>query len=286
MLKFILDILRGVVIGVANVTPGVSGGTMMVSMGIYDDIISSINNLFKDFKKSILTLLPYGIGMLAGIVGFAFAIEWLFGRFPIPTAMLFIGLIFGGVPMIREKVRGKRDIVAIALFVLFFALVIGLEILGQKTGVDRELSLTPVGIVIALSVGCVAAATMIIPGVSGSMVMMILGYYNSIIGAVTGAVTALKDMDIRTVFAKGGALIPFIIGIVIGIFGVAKLIRYLLDKHERRTYAAILGLIAASPYPVFVHSGFTTVSAGAVIFGIVTFAAGFAAAFILGKERK
>ncbi len=284
MLKFILDILRGVVIGVANVIPGVSGGTMMVSMGIYDDIISSINNLFKDFKKSILTLLPYGIGMLAGIVGFAFAIEWLFGRFPIPTALLFIGLIFGGVPMIWKKVKGKRDIVAIALFVLFFALVIGLEILGQKTGVQRELSLTPVGIVIALIVGCVAAATMIIPGVSGSMVMMILGYYNSIIGAVTGTVSALKDLDIKTVFTKAGVLIPLIVGIVIGIFGVAKLIRYLLDKHERRTYAAILGLIAASPYPVFVHSGFTTVSAGAVIFGIVTFAAGFAVAFKLGKE--
>ena len=284
MIKFILDILRGVVIGVANVIPGVSGGTMMVSMGIYDNIIGSINNLFKDFKKSILTLLPYGIGMVAGIVGFAFAIEWLFGRFPIPTALLFIGLIFGGIPMIFKKVGGKPDVVSIVLFAAFFALIIVLEFLGRMTGIERELSLTPFGIAAGLLVGCIAAATMIIPGVSGSMVMMILGYYNSIIGTLTGLVTALKDFNIKGIFSYAGALIPFLIGVVVGIFGVAKLIRYLLDKHEKRTYAAILGLIVASPYPVFAHSGVTSVSAGAVIFGIITFAAGFVAAYKLGKE--
>ncbi len=284
MLKFILDILRGIVIGVANVIPGVSGGTMMVSMGIYDDIIGSINNLFKKFKKSIITLLPYGIGMLVGIVGFAFAIEWLFEKFPIPTALLFIGLIFGGIPMIWKRVKGKTDVMAVLLFVLFFALVIGLELLGQKTGVERTLTLSPFGIIAGLLLGCVAAATMIIPGVSGSMVMMILGYYNSIIESVTGIVTALKDFDVKSVLSFAGALIPFIIGVVVGIFGVAKLIRYLLDKHESKTYAAILGLIAASPYPVFAHSGVTAVSPAAVIFGIVTFAAGFFAAFKLGKE--
>ena len=285
MLKFLLDILRGVVIGVANVIPGVSGGTMMVSMGIYDDIISSINNLFKNFKKSILTLLPYGIGMVAGIVGFAFAIEWLFGKFPIPTALLFIGLIFGGVPIIWKKVKGKKDVVSVLLFVLFFALVIVLELLGSRAGIERDLSLTFTGIIVSFLVGCIAAATMIIPGVSGSMIMMILGYYNSIIGAVTGIVTALKEMDIKSVVVQGCALIPFILGIVVGLFGVAKLIRYLLDKHERRTYAAILGLIAASPYPVFVHSGVTSLTAGAVIFGIFTLAAGFIAALKLGKEK-
>ncbi|MBQ7636726.1 MAG: DUF368 domain-containing protein [Lachnospiraceae bacterium] len=284
MVKFVLDILRGIVIGVANIIPGVSGGTMMVSMGIYDDIISSINNLFKNFKKSLLTLLPYGIGMVAGIVGFAFAIEWLFGKFPIPTALLFIGLIFGGIPMLWKRVKGKVDAGAVILFILFFALIIGLEILGQRAGIERELSLTPVGIIIALTVGCIAAATMIIPGVSGSMVMMILGYYNSIIGTLTGAITALKETDFKNFFLLLGALIPFIIGVFVGLFGVAKLIRYLLDKHESKTYAAILGLIAASPYPVYVHSGAGSISAAAVIFGILTFAVGFVAALKLGKE--
>ena len=88
-MKFIIDILRGVVIGIANVIPDVSGGTLAVSMGIYDKIITSVNNLFKKFKQSIKTLLPYGIGIVLGIIGLSFAISFLFNNYPLPTVMLF-----------------------------------------------------------------------------------------------------------------------------------------------------------------------------------------------------
>ena len=106
-MSFILDILRGVVIGVANIIPGVSGGTMAVSMGIYDKFIHAVTNLFKKFKQSILTLLPLGIGMLIGILGFASLIKWLLGiqddgstvqtLTKLPTMFAFIGLILGGL---------------------------------------------------------------------------------------------------------------------------------------------------------------------------------------------
>jgi len=97
-MKFIFDILRGCAIGIANIIPGVSGGTLAVSMGIYDKIISSVTGLFRHFKKSIITLLPYGIGMVVGLLGLSFIIEFLFARYPLPTVLLFIGLILGGVP--------------------------------------------------------------------------------------------------------------------------------------------------------------------------------------------
>ena len=76
MKNLINQLLRGIVIGVANIIPGVSGGTMMVSMGIYDTLIHCITHLFKEFKKSILTLLPYIIGMVVGIIGLSFAVTW------------------------------------------------------------------------------------------------------------------------------------------------------------------------------------------------------------------
>ena len=100
-MKFVKDILKGVVIGVANAIPGVSGGTMMVSMGVYDDIIYCITHLFKQLKKSIMILLPYFIGMAIGIIGLAFSIKSLYANFPFQTSMVFIGLILGGVPMKR-----------------------------------------------------------------------------------------------------------------------------------------------------------------------------------------
>ena len=135
-MNFIKDILRGVMIGVANIIPGVSGGTMMVSMGIYDKIIGAINGIFRQWKQSLKTLLPYGIGMLLSIAGLSFCIDYFFKHFPLQTAFLFIGLIFGGLPIIFRKLKGKGGGSAgvrgksVLLFLIFFALVILLKIFG------------------------------------------------------------------------------------------------------------------------------------------------------------
>ena len=94
-MEFLKQVLKGVVIGVANIIPGVSGGTMMVSMGIYDLLIHSITHLFKQFGKSIRTLLPYFIGMIVGIVALASLLKQLFAVYPLPTYTCFIGLILG-----------------------------------------------------------------------------------------------------------------------------------------------------------------------------------------------
>ncbi len=284
MLKFFFDILKGVVIGIANIIPGVSGGTMMVSMGIYDEIIGSINNLFKNFKKSFMTVLPYGIGMLLGIVGFAFAIEWMFAKLPIPTALLFVGLIFGGIPLIFKNVKGKINPLNIVLFVLFFALVIGLEIMGQHTGAEKNLDFSIVNMAIAFLLSIVASATMIIPGVSGSMVMMILGYYHSVMSTIKGCVSSLAHGDFSAFLSAFGIIIPLALGIVIGIFGVAKLIEYLLKKHKAATYSAILGLICASPYPIYMGISDRSLSPLVIILGIVFFAAGFTGAMKLSEK--
>ena len=93
MLNWFLDVLRGMVIGLANVIPGVSGGTMMVSMGIYDKLIWSINHLFKEFKKCVTTLLPYAVGLVAAILLGAVGLKVAFREFPLPTNALFIGFI-------------------------------------------------------------------------------------------------------------------------------------------------------------------------------------------------
>lgn len=93
-MKAIMDVLRGVAIGVANVIPGVSGGTMAVSMGVYDKIIGAVSGLFKHFKQSILTLLPLGVGMGIGIVAFGYALRYLLAEHTLATCLTFVGLIW------------------------------------------------------------------------------------------------------------------------------------------------------------------------------------------------
>ena len=105
--SFLMDTLRGLVIGIANIIPGVSGGTMMVAMGIYDKLIYSITHLFSDFKKSIKLLIPIFAGILLALALLSKLIEYCLLHWPIATNLGFCGLILGSVPAINHHVRHK-----------------------------------------------------------------------------------------------------------------------------------------------------------------------------------
>lgn len=278
------DILRGIVIGIANAIPGVSGGTMMVSMGIYDKLIYSVTHLFQQPVKSIKTLLPYFVGMAIGIVGLAFAIVAMFEHIPFQTCMLFIGLILGGVPILTGHLKGSKLGVSHGLvFLIFFGSIILLQIFGGH-GADAALTLTPVSLLKLVVVGVIAAATMVIPGVSGSMMLMTMGYYYPVIGSVKNLITALVAFDIPQMVHICLVLIPFGIGVVVGIFAVAKLIEMLMEKYEALTYSGIMGLVVASPVVILMSvslAGMTVID-GAT--GVITFIIGTAIALCLGKE--
>lgn len=281
-MKFVKDILRGIAIGIANIIPGVSGGTMMVSMGIYDEVICAVTGVFKHFKESVRTLLPYAIGMGIGIVGLSFVIGYLFAEYPLQTAMLFIGLIFGGLPLIFPKVAGKKPRIAeIVVFVAFFGLIIWMQFWGE--GNSQVLAVEPKTMVTLFFVGALAAATMVIPGVSGSMMLMSLGYYTPIIDHINAFVIALVTLDFGTVWYCMGILMPFGMGVLLGIFLIAKLVEHLLKQYERMTYFAILGLVTSSPIAVLAGMNLGTVSIAAIIAGVAMFGVGMTIAWILGK---
>ena len=108
MLNYLKEILRGVFIGIANIIPGVSGGTIALSMGVYEKIISAVNNVRKDFKNSVKTLLPYVIGAVIGVVVLSFVIEYSLKNYELPTLMAFVGLILGGLPPIVKRVENEK----------------------------------------------------------------------------------------------------------------------------------------------------------------------------------
>lgn len=277
-MKIIINIIRGILIGVANVIPGVSGGTMAVSLGVYDKIIASVTGIFRHFKESAGFLLQLFIGMGIGIIGFAYIIEYLFERYPFPTAMAFIGLIIGGIPMMLDalqldlrRTHRKAGIGHGLAFLLLFAFAVALPLLG--TGVDANLgSLHIKTIVILFFIGMIASATMVVPGVSGSMVLLILGYYNSILGEITNFLDSLRAMDLAGIGHGFGVLMPFGIGVIVGIVVIAKLIEWLFAHYRALTYSAILGLVAASPFAIFINqykAGILSFSIPGVIAGVV-----------------
>ena len=285
MLNWFLDVLRGMVIGLANVIPGVSGGTMMVSMGIYDKLIWSINHLFKKFKECVKILLPYGVGMVVAVLLGAVGLKVAFAKFPLPTNTLFIGLILGSLPFILKEIRGEKiGWQGVLVFVLFFALVVGLKIVEAEN--STEIRLSVLEIIKLFLLGAIASATMVIPGVSGSMMLKTLGYYEPIVtGAIPALLKGLTARDWGMVGHNVGVLLPFGLGIVFGIFAIAKLIEFLMKKWKGRTYCAILGMVAASPVVILMD---TSIYAGfnvwILLASIVTLALGGFCAVKLGEK--
>ena len=284
-MKWFLDVLRGMVIGLANVIPGVSGGTMMVSMGIYDKLIYSINNLFKKFKECFKILLPYLVGMGLAIVIGSFALKAAFRDYPLPTNALFIGLILGSLPYIIRETKGEKiGWQGVLAFILLFALVVGLKLVEAENVVKVSLNVGTV--LLMLLLGAICSSAMVIPGVSGSMILKTLGYYEPVVTeAIPGLVKGISAGDWSSVLQNVGILLPFGIGIVLGIFGIAKLIEVLMRKWKGRTYCGILGMVCASPVAILmdtsIYEGFNAVIC---IVSVVALGIGILIAMKLGGD--
>ena len=236
----LINFIKGFILGIANVIPGVSGGTMAVSMGLYELILSSIGNFFKDIKGNFIKLLPIILGILVAIVSTSKLVTYALTNYKAQTLCLFIGLIFGGVSLIMKKIKGKGSKINYLIFFIVFFFVISLNFL--KTGLI-EISFTNMGIIdylLLLVMGFIASSAMVIPGISGSFILMVLGYYDKIIYTVS----TITD------FSKLGSnlliLVPFGIGVIIGIVFMAKLITNLIKKYETKTYFTIIGFLLSS----------------------------------------
>lgn len=279
----IKNILKGMVMGVANIIPGVSGGTMAVSMGIYDKLIHSITHLLKEFKESMKFLIPIFLGIGIALVGLSFIIEPAFANFPLQTNCLFIGLIVGGLPAVIKKVKGNGiKLSYIIPFLVFFAVVVGMAAVGEKEGAAADLSFSLWSVIKLFVVGIIASATMVIPGVSGSMMLLLMGYYNPIVAAIKNFVTALAAFDINGILQGCSILVPMGLGIIVGIILIAKLIEYIFEKFPMQAYWAIIGLIVASPFAIFLLGDVGTITVVSVLVSIITFAVGFVIAMKLG----
>lgn len=283
----IKELLKGAVIGVANIIPGVSGGTMAVSLGIYDKLIHAITHIVKEFKESIKTLLPIILGAGLGIGVLTFVINFLLKVFPVQTNFLFIGLILGGLPIIlnRLKATGKKVNIGNGIaFVAFFALVVGMAAIGEAEGGAADVSFNFMNVVKLFTIGIIASATMIIPGVSGSMVLMIMGYYTTIIETITLFIKSVLSFDINGIMQGVIILFPFGIGVLVGIGVIAKLIELVFAKAPNYAYCAILGLVIASPIAIILMSDLSRYNVLSIVTGCVTFVLGFLTASKLAEE--
>lgn len=281
----IKNILKGMLIGIANIIPGVSGGTMAVSMGIYDRLIHCISHPFKDLKNNVLFLIPIALGMGIAIIASAFGIDYLFETFPLQTNLLFIGLIMGSLPAIYDKVKMYTMRIGHMLAsVLFFGVVVGMAVLNGAEGSYIQLGTGISDMVKLFFIGVVASATMVIPGVSGSMMLLLLGYYNPILDTIKTFFTALLKFNFAQLISTVLILFPFGVGILAGMVVIAKIIEVVFERFPVYAYWAIIGLLFGSPIAILMIGTFYEITFVHVITGIIALLCGVFISNKLGEK--
>ncbi|WP_347300470.1 undecaprenyl phosphate translocase family protein [Dolosigranulum savutiense] len=257
----VLLMIKGMFIGVANIIPGVSGGTMAVSLGIYDDLIVSITHLVKEWKKSIQFLTPIVLGAATGVILFSYLITLLLTQYTLPTALTFVGLILGGVPILfqafSQALREKKEQMGVAhglVFSLFFAIIVVMSLMKESGDTLSAIEVSGMNILVMLLIGMIASATMVIPGISGSLVLMIIGYYYGLINTLRSFFEAVRHVDMANIMNGLVLLVPFGIGVLLGGALISKLIEYLFHHYASLTYSAILGLVIASPIAIILNT--------------------------------
>ncbi|WP_093215194.1 DUF368 domain-containing protein [Sediminibacillus albus] len=262
------NIYRGMLMGASDVVPGVSGGTIAVILGIYDELITAINGfLSKDWKKHLGFLIPLGIGVVISVLALANLIEWLFENHPGPTQFFFLGLIIGVLPFLFSKADARHSFSARhVLLLLIGALLVASMVFFQleESGPIEQLDIG--SYLFLFFAGFIASSAMILPGISGSFILLIIGAYTTVINGISNL-----QLDIIAVVG---------IGIVLGIIIMSKLIHYFLAKYPIGTYALVIGLVIGSVVVIF--PGWPQ-NWPSLLACIITFAAGLVSAVTLGR---
>lgn len=226
--------IGGVLMGLANLVPGVSGGTMILALGLYDRFIASVANLarLRLERRSITFVAILAAGLAVAILGLATPAVWLVQEHRWLAYSLFIGMTLGGVPLLWAIVR-PLDPRVVASAVIGFGVMAVIAFGLQSTALSPTLP-------ILLVAGALAASSMILPGVSGSYVLLILGLYDVVVGSLRPA--ALR----ADLMGSLGIIIPVGIGAVLGIGLLSNGLRWFLHRYERPSHALLLGLLVGS----------------------------------------
>ena len=231
----IILFVKGVIIGIGKIIPGLSGSMIMMILGLYEKGIRSVTHYFDDIKDNTKFLLLVGSGILVAVVLISKLIQLLLIHYAFIIICMFIGLILGGIPSVLKEVEGTSNINNIFIFIIFFILSLSLILSEQTHQINFEGN--PL---IMFVIGIIEAATMIIPGISGTAVLMALGLYHVLIEMFSN----LSNLNIFIVNIK--VIVPFGLGLLIGSWFFIKLMDYLLSNYKIKTYWVIIAFAISS----------------------------------------
>ncbi len=226
--------------GIAMLIPGVSGGTMILAMGLYNEFINSIAEVtaLRFSRRRLVFLSVLGACAGSSIVGLAGVILFLLFHHGSAMYALFIGLTLGGAPLLAKSLRPVRADVLAAL-IAGLGLMVGVFMLRHGRGLPHNTGMDLVS-------GVVGSTTMVLPGISGSYMLLVMDQYDRVIGTIEDLRTAVGSGDADSLRRAAGIIVPVGIGMVAGIVGLSNVLKLLLRRFERLTIGFLLGMLLGS----------------------------------------
>ncbi|MGI5936582.1 MAG: DUF368 domain-containing protein [Oscillospiraceae bacterium] len=261
-MAYLKRILLGLLIGIAFVTPGVSGGVLAAAIGVYEPAVIAVYNLPRKFWSSVAYLLPLAIGGGIGVLLFSNIIKYVYGRWPLEVLYLFFGLVVGSIPSILKTANEKGFRAKyLWVFLVAFLLVISTAVMERVT--TRSIFEVEWNFLSGMAIGVVLAVGTVVPGISTSFILMYLGVYDDFLSAVAG-LEVLR-------------LIPVGLGFCIGVLPLVALAKYLFERYRGASYYGVLGFLTGSMAAVFpgVNRGLMLAA------DILLFAVGVIASYLL-----
>mgnify|MGYP002301106417 FL=1 len=253
---------KGAIVGGTMLVPGVSGGTMAIILGIYDQLVHAVASFRRQPRQNLLFLFLFCVGGGLGMLLFSRPLLSLLNAFPLPMGYFFIGAVAGSIPMIYQKSQPSSFSWHVPVYVLAGVVIVSLFSVLPTGVISSTGSWQPLLLIVT---GIVAAAALVLPGISVSYLLLMLGLYDKTIAAIS--------------HLQFSFLLPLFIGLCIGILLVTKILERLMDRHPRPTYLVILGFMLASIASVFPGLPSLAVAPACVL----TFAAGFFIIYRLSK---
>jgi len=266
--------LKGIIVGIGAIAPGLSGSLLLVILGLYENVINSITTLFKKFKKNLMFLIPLGIGILLGIVTFSRLINFVLENYEIQTRLAFFGLLIGTIPLFYKEVKKNNDLNKKHFILMGIAFVLGLCLLLSPYSITNSES---INMFQSFLLGFIGIGATIVPGVSGTAVLSVLGLYDNWLD-----LTSLNNIILGVYISAG-------IGVVIGGFLLLFLIKKLLKKNYTATFSVLFGFFLSIIPGVLKCSRGNYISLGnnlVTYIGIGLFVIGILASYLFGKLKK
>ena len=249
--------LSGLGIGVGSAIPGVSGGTIAVIFNVYEKLIWAISNIFKKFKEAIIILVPVLLGVVVGIIPTVILMDKALESFLFGVICIFAGFIIGSIPKITHEVKEvKPRFIHFLILVLAVLITVGLGVASILSKNDVSIHFANPEIwfyFVMIPVGLVSSIALAVPGISGGMILILLGFYTPLIESTVGTAKMCLNGDWSHFGVQIGLLAFFAIGVITGFIIASKIMNYLLIKYHDVTFYGILGFIFGSLVALFLN---------------------------------